>query len=79
MKQKSQKFWKKWSCAYLITFQQRFKWRLQGEGSKKGDVVLVEVDDSPPAHWPLRVISDIHPGPDGLVRVVTVRMRIGTL
>jgi len=32
----------------------------------------------PPAHWPLGTISEIHPGPDGLVRVVTVRMRIGT-
>lgn len=78
VKQKSQKFWKKWSCAYLNTLQQRSKWRLQKEGFKKGDVVLVKEDDSPPAHWPLGIISNVHPGPDGLVRVVTVRMRVGT-
>lgn len=37
VKQQSQKFWKKWSSAYLNTLQQRAKWRVQKEGFKRGD------------------------------------------
>jgi len=55
---------------------QRSKWRVQKKGINVGDVVLVKEDNSPPTHWPLGVITKLHPGSDNTVRV-THRMRSG--
>ena len=42
VKQNTQSSWKRWSTAYLNTLQQRSKGRVQKEGIKKGDIVLVK-------------------------------------
>lgn len=39
---------------------------------KIGDVVIL-TDDSLPTRWTMARIVDVHPGPDGIVRVVTLR------
>ena len=36
-------------------------------------LVLLKEDNLPPLIWSTGVIVDVHPGLDGLVRVVTVR------
>jgi hypothetical protein len=43
-----------------------------------GDLVLVKEDNLPPLVWKKAVISDIHAGRDGLIRVVTLRTAKGT-
>lgn len=43
-----------------------------------GNMVLLKDDNAPPLHRPLGRITQIHPGNDGVVRVVTVRTQSGT-
>ncbi len=74
---KMQDFCKKWQNEYLNTLQQRHKWKTEKDEIKIGDVVLIKEDNCPPLHWPIGQITEIHPGSDGIVRVVTVRMRPG--
>ncbi|XP_023248350.1 uncharacterized protein LOC111644041 [Copidosoma floridanum] len=66
-------FWKRWSSEYLLHLQQREKWREPTENFCVGRLVLVKDDRYPPSKWPLGRVTDVHPGPDGLVRVVTVK------
>ena len=36
--------------------------------------MVIMIDElSPLAHWPLAIVMKIHPGNDGLVRVVTIK------
>ncbi|BES91799.1 Protein of unknown function (DUF1759) [Nesidiocoris tenuis] len=42
-------------------------------------MVLLKDDQSPPLAWALGRVIEIHPGPDGEVRVVTVRTSSTTL
>jgi len=76
VQRKVQDFWKIWSRDYLHTLQLRSKWKVVKCDFKVNDVVLVIDEQTPPTHWPLGIITDVHPGKDGLVRAVTVRMRI---
>ena len=66
-------FWKRWSSEYLLHLQQREKWRDPTENFCAGRLVLVKDDRYPPSKWPLGRIIEVHPGPDGLVRVATVK------
>jgi hypothetical protein len=43
------------------------------------DVVNIKEDDLPPLIWKMGVVSNLHPGHDGIVTVVTVRTANGTL
>ncbi|XP_043463826.1 uncharacterized protein LOC122499504, partial [Leptopilina heterotoma] len=72
-------FWKRWSTEYLLHLQEREKWRDPSENFAVGQLVLVKDDRYPPSKWPLGRVSEVHPGPDGLVRVVTVRMATSSL
>ena len=66
-------FWKRWSTEYLLYLQQREKWRDPTENFSVGRLVLIQDDRYPPSKWPLGRIAEVHPGPDGLVRVATVK------
>ncbi|XP_046141661.1 uncharacterized protein LOC123987780 [Osmia bicornis bicornis] len=66
-------FWKRWSEEYLQYLQERAKWRGPTDNFAVGQLVLVRDDRYPPSKWPLGRITEVHLGPDGLVRVVTVR------
>ena len=66
-------FWKRWADEYLQNLQERGKWRNPTENFEIGRLVLIRDDRYPPAKWPLGRIVETHPGPDGHVRVVTVR------
>lgn len=73
-----QRVWKRWSSEYLHTLQQRYKWQTTQENLRIGDMVLVIEDNLPPAKWSIGRITEVHPGNDGHVRVVTVRTRGST-
>jgi len=68
-----QDFWKQWRLEYLTSLQTRPKWSKNMPNIKVGSVVILKTDTVPPLHWPLAVISEVHPGSDGVIRNVTVR------
>lgn len=72
-----QAFWKRWRTEYLITLQQRSKWVNHEPNLKVNDMVLVIDNQSPPLVWRLGRVTDLYPGPDGVVRVVQVYTRTG--
>ncbi|XP_076301466.1 uncharacterized protein LOC143219348 [Lasioglossum baleicum] len=73
IQQLQQHFWKRWSREYLNTLQTRGKWRKTKISIKSGFLCLVKSEILPPTQWPLARVVHIHPGPDGSVRVATVR------
>lgn len=74
----NQRIWKRWSVEYLHTLQQRGKWTLKNDNLKVGDLVLVHAASSP-LNWPLARVINIHPGADGVVRVVDLKTQNGQL
>ncbi|KAL7291717.1 hypothetical protein TKK_0014506 [Trichogramma kaykai] len=72
-------FWRRWQKEVLQTMQIRRKWQEKQPDVQPGELVLIIDDLQPPQRWPLARIQEIHPGPDGLVRVVTVRTATTTL
>lgn len=71
-----QHYWRRWSKEYLHTLQARMKWTTPQPSIERGKIVLMMDEDTPPLKWPKGVIVDVHPGPDGVVRVVTVRTQM---
>ncbi|XP_071055050.1 uncharacterized protein [Onthophagus taurus] len=74
-----QHFWKRWSLEYLHTLQQRTKWTTNIPNPAPNTLVLIRNDNLPPLKWDLARIVCCHPGPDGVVRVVTLRTAHGQL
>ena len=66
-------FWHRWRKEVLHNLQQRSKWLTKQEGIKPDDLVLLTDDLQPPLKWPLARVKAVHPGPDGLTRVATLR------
>ncbi|KYQ53529.1 hypothetical protein ALC60_00055, partial [Trachymyrmex zeteki] len=75
-----QNFWSRWSQEYISQLQQRFKWkRSEISNIKRGTMVLVKNESTPPMIWPLGRIAEIHAGKDGMVRVVTIKIANGLI
>ncbi|XP_055714219.1 uncharacterized protein LOC129808464 [Phlebotomus papatasi] len=72
-----QEFWKRWYSEYVTSLQPRQKWRNNEENLKIGDLVLLRSDNFK-GLWTLGRISEVHPGADSIVRVVTVKTPTGT-
>ncbi|XP_046608758.1 uncharacterized protein LOC124299539 [Neodiprion virginianus] len=72
-------FWKRWSTEYLQSFQNLSKWQTHHGNIKIGSIVLVKNENLPPSVWPLAKVIEVHPGTDGLVRVVTVKTKSSVL
>ena len=70
--------WRRWSGEYLQLLQKTQKWRHPTRSVQIGDVVLLKDDELFMRSWPLARVTDVHPGPDGLVRVATVRTSKGS-
>ncbi|XP_062704554.1 uncharacterized protein LOC134286876 [Aedes albopictus] len=69
-----QAIWKRWSTEYLQQLQARSTKGIKPSVDiRVGRLVIVKDDNAPPAQWPLGRIVKVHPGPDGIVRVVTLR------
>ncbi|XP_011884071.1 PREDICTED: uncharacterized protein LOC105571211 [Vollenhovia emeryi] len=74
LQQLVQHFWNRWRTEYLHQLQTRNKWNdASGECFKPGTLVIIREDHSPPCRWPMARITDIHPGKDGVTRVVTLK------
>jgi len=71
--QQLQQFWQRWSSEYILSLQQRQRRQRTSPNLQPGDLVLLREDSTAPLHWPTAVITDIHPGKDGIVRVITIR------
>lgn len=79
MRRLQQEFWQRWSEEYLHTLQVRSKWQNKQNNIIVGDIALVQEQNYPPTHWPLARVIATHPGSDGLVRSVTLRLANSTL
>ena len=56
----------------------RSKWTAQKEQININDLVLIKEDNVKRGQWPLGRVVEVHPGEDGVVRVVTVQTSKGT-
>lgn len=75
-----QHFWDRWSKEYLTNLQQRSKWKFANSNPLKvGDMVVLREDNLPPLKWSLGRIEVMHPGTDGIIRVVTIKTPKGSV
>lgn len=76
LQQAVQHFWKRWSVDYLHQLQQRSKWFRNDTHTplREGSVVVLADNTLPPLKWRLARVHQLHPGADGITRVVTVRI-----
>ena len=74
----SDHFWKCWLHEYLPSLTLRSKWTAQKEQININGLVLIKEDNVKPDQWPLGRVMEVHPGEDGIVRVVTVQTSKGT-
>ena len=58
---------------YIAVLQRRQKWINKSRNIQQGDLVLVIDELSPREHWPLAIVTKVHPGEDGLVRRINLR------
>ncbi|XP_053964104.1 uncharacterized protein LOC128867038 [Anastrepha ludens] len=68
-----QQFWARWSKDYLQELQCRKRWKSPMPNIQKGDLVLLQEDNTPPFKWPMGGILDTIEGSDGKVRVVIIK------
>lgn len=69
----AQSFWYRWRNEYLKELNRQYIANPKRHPINVGDVVILKEDSLPPARWPLARILELHPGPDGVTRVVTLR------
>ncbi|XP_055615394.1 uncharacterized protein LOC129761685 [Toxorhynchites rutilus septentrionalis] len=68
------RIWSRWYPEYLQQLQTRaVKTNKAPIVLQPGQVVIIKDDCLPPAQWPLGKIVKVHPGKDGIVRVVILR------
>lgn len=68
-----QHFWERWKNEYLVTLQERKKWRKEKENLKIGQLVILKSENFPPSSWAMGRICELLPSKDGLVRTVVVQ------
>ncbi|XP_029160236.1 uncharacterized protein LOC114932248 [Nylanderia fulva] len=66
-------FWQRWSSEYVHGLASRTKWFKDEAAPNVGDLCLVRSELTPPSRWSLARITRLHPGDDGIVRVVSIR------
>ncbi|XP_011261040.2 uncharacterized protein LOC105254185 [Camponotus floridanus] len=66
-------FWERWTREYLNALATLPKWLKNETGPSVGDLCLLRSETTPPTRWPLARITALHPGDDGITRVVTIR------
>lgn len=77
--QKYQEVCRRYKNEYLHRLQQRPKWLHSYENVKVGQLFLIKDDNRNINHWPLGRVLEVHPGTDGLIRVVTLKTLSGIL
>ncbi|XP_055597349.1 uncharacterized protein LOC129747262 [Uranotaenia lowii] len=77
VQQKLQQIWTRWKQEYLCQLQARTKRWNKPVKIEVGKLVVICDDNSPPIHWKMGRIHEVHPGIDGVVRVVTLKTATG--
>lgn len=75
----TQAFWKRWSTEYLPQLQTRGKWTKPSRKIMIGDLAILKSDNIIVMKWTMVRIVDLHPGKDGVIRVVSVQTSNGTI
>ncbi|XP_058816239.1 uncharacterized protein LOC131679517 [Topomyia yanbarensis] len=79
VQRKLQDFWTRWRREYLSQLQGRVKrWRPPVQ-VEVGRLVIIQDENQPPFRWKMGRIEVVHPGADGVVRVVTLKTATGLL
>ncbi|GJQ70138.1 hypothetical protein Trydic_g22605 [Trypoxylus dichotomus] len=79
LQQMTQHFWTRWSREYISELQQKAKWKSNLGSINVGDLVVIKDDHLPPSRWKLGRITEVQPGKDNVVRVVTIRISNGQM
>ena len=79
IQQRLQYFWSRWSTECLQRHLSISKWHHPSNEIKEGSLILITDEKLPPAKWPLAQVTSLHPGHDGLTRVVTLKTATTTL
>ncbi len=74
----ARRFWQRWSSDYLHALSKFGKWHHPGRNFQVGDLVCLREEDIFSTKWPMARVVAIHPGRDGIVRVLTVKTSKGT-
>jgi len=69
----SQQFWNRWSREYLPQLQKHGRWLSLSRPVKVGDLAISKEDNQPARQWKLVRTTAVHPGPDGITKVVTIK------
>ena len=73
-------FWDRWLKEYITNLPPLIKNHKEGGLVEVGEIVLIRDEPRKPRlQWPLGRISQVHRGPDGRVRCVTLRTATGEL
>jgi len=72
VKLQSQTFWKRWSTEYLPQLHKRGQWLSKKDTIRVGSLAILKEDNLPTLQWKMVRITKVHPGPDGIIRVVTI-------
>ncbi|XP_025405518.1 uncharacterized protein LOC112679814 [Sipha flava] len=67
-----QAFWHRWTTEYLHTLQESTKWTDNRPNVRVNDMVLLRDLLVPPLEWRFSRMTDLVPGPDGVVRVIQI-------
>ncbi|KAH8332114.1 hypothetical protein KR074_004420 [Drosophila pseudoananassae] len=74
---KVQGFWKRWNLEYLSRLQPCTKWHQDAPNVAMDTLVVLKEPNQPPSKWILGRVTEVHPGQDQRVRVVTVKTAKG--
>lgn len=73
MQRTIQEFWKKFNIEYLHTLHPRKKWYKPEKDLAVNDFVSIIDENLPPGKWIMGRVLEIHPSPDGLIRLVKLK------
>ncbi|XP_045462033.1 uncharacterized protein LOC123672092 [Harmonia axyridis] len=69
-----QHYWKRWNNEYITHLQDRVKWHKRSkELLQIGSLVVIKEENNPVNSWKIGRITALHPGNDGVVRVVSLK------
>ncbi|XP_055604711.1 uncharacterized protein LOC129752943 [Uranotaenia lowii] len=77
IQQRTQHFWNCWTNEYLVELHRYTTTDPKKVTLKVDQIVILRDQLLPPVRWPLARIETLHPGEDGITRVVTIRTAAG--